>query len=546
MREHAVRSAIVGALCRVVKMQPEQTAALHDPHSDFLLSDLAIDSLDALELCMEIETIVGVELDPAELVALDTVSELVGLVVSKDRPAGATIVRASRDQPVPLSLAQESIWAICQNRLDHSGYVLSMIDKIEGPLDIAMLADCLTSLISRHEILRTTFPFLDGRPIQMVHPVEKVALPVFSVANDEDPEQTARKIIRHERLSVCDFTNGPLVKFAVMRISAQEHLLIRSIHHMVWDGWSGKLFLDELSSLYEAAHFGKPAILPEMKLQYADYAAWQRSGFDPAGQTYHDAVAWWAAYLESVRSPIDLPFKRPELLAGVDPDAGRLVRSIEPGLMDRLNELRGEGGTTLYRIWLAGFVAVLWLETHCSNRIIGSFVTGRRHWQLRNMIGDFSNTVALKLECDVAISFKELISQVDTTVTEAESYSEIPFDKLSAELEKRNTVTPPINVIFAAPLDNRLGERRFANLTISRYGSQGPLHMPWGCTLQLREQDGNYRCVMDFDAGLYDPSLVEMFMDHLYEFLDAVSRNPDLAVGEFRRVTRGPIDGLTD
>lgn len=533
MREHTVRSAIADALCRIVKLQPEQAAGLHDSNFDIQLSDLAIDSLDALELCMEIETIVGVELDPAELVALDTINELVGLVVSKDQPAVASIARASLDQPIPLSLVQESIWTICNNRVDHSGYVLSMIDKIEGSLDIAMLADCLSSLISRHEILRTTFPCLDGQPIQMVHPAEKVALPVFSVA-DEDPEQTATRIIELERLSVSDLTNGPLVKFAVIRISEHDHLLVQSIHHMVWDGWSSRLFLDELSSLYEAAHLGKPAVLSEMKLQYADYAAWQRSVFDPAGRAYHDTVAWWAAHFEDVRSPIVLPFKRQEVLAGVDPSAGRLVRSIEPGLMKRLNGLRGAGGTTFYRIWLAGFVAVLWLETNCSDLIIGSYVTGRRHWQLRNIIGDFSNTIALKLECDAAISFEELVSQVDTTLAEAESYSEIPFDRLSAELQRRNIVTPPIKVIFSAPLGNRLGEKSFADLTISRYRPQMPLHMPWGCTLELREHDGNYRCVMDFDAGLYDPLLVQTFMDHLYEFLDAVSHHPDLIVGEFR------------
>jgi len=534
MSEHAVRAAIADAFCKVVKLKPEQASRLHDSDCDMQLADLAIDSLDALEICMEIETNIGIELDPAELVTLDTINELVRLVGSKDRRAAASIVCASRDKPIPLSLAQESIWTICQDLVDPSRYVLSMIDKIEGPLDIAMLADCLGSLISRHEILRTTFPLLDGRPIQMIHPAEKVVPPVFSVVDDEDPEQAARRIIEVERLSVSDLTNGPLAKFAVMRISEQEHLLIRLIHHMVWDGWSSKMFLDELSSLYEAAYLGKPTVLPEMKLQYADYAAWQRAVFDPAGQAYHDAVAWWATYFEDVRSPTELPFKRPEVLAGVDPCAGRVVRSIEAGLIERLNGLRGSGGATFYRIWLAGFVALLWLETNCSNLIIGSYVTGRRHWQLRNIIGDFSNTIALKFECDADISFKELTSQVDATVAEAESYSEIPLDKLSAELQKRNIVTPPIKVIFAAPLGDRLGEKRFANLRINRYRTQKPLYMPWGCTFELREQDGEYRCVMDFDAELYDPSLVQIFMDRLHKLLNAVSHHPELTVGELR------------
>jgi acyl carrier protein/NRPS condensation-like uncharacterized protein len=535
MSQQTMRVAILNALSKVVKLPLEHASRLFDSSFNIKLSELAIDSLDALELCMEIETNTGVELDPAELITLDTISDLIRHVSSKDERAAASIVRASRDRPLPLSLAQENVWTHCQNLVDPSGYILSMIDKIEGPLDAGMLAGCLSSVVSRHEILRTTFPLLDGRPVQMVHPAEEVALQIIYVGDNEDPELAARRIIEAERSLISDLANGPLRKFVLLRISDQEHLLIRLAHHIVWDGWSSKLLLDELSSLYEARFHEEPTDLSEIRLQYADYAVWQRAVFDPAGQTYHDAIAWWATYFKDVQSWTELPFKRPKSLAGVDPSSGRIVRSIEPELIERLNELRRTIATTLYKIWLAGFVAVLWLETNCSDLIIGTFVTDRRHWQLRNLIGDFSNTIALKFRCDANIAFSELVSHVGATLAAAESHSEIPLEKLSVELQKRNIVMPPTSVIFAVPLGNHLEERRFANLRLTRHAPRNPTAMPWGCTLQIREQNGEHYCEVNFDAGIYDPLLVQMTLDHLCEFLNTVSHRPELKVGALRQ-----------
>ena len=158
MSEQSVRAAIIDALGRVVPLRAEWTVRLQDSSFDLPIADLAIDSLDTLELCMEIEASTGVELEPAELVTVATIDELIGLVASKDRRAPASLIQAPRDQPLPLSLAQESIWNYCQALENPAAYVLGRIDKIEGPLDIAKLGECLGAIVSRHEILRTTFP----------------------------------------------------------------------------------------------------------------------------------------------------------------------------------------------------------------------------------------------------------------------------------------------------------------------------------------------------------------------------------------------------
>jgi hypothetical protein len=383
--------------------------------------------------------------------------------------------------------------------------------------------------------LRTTFPLLDGQPVQKIHPAGEVALQIVSVGDNEDPELAARRLVDLERSSISDLAGGPLVKFVILRAGDQEHFLIRLAHHMVWDGQSGKLFLDELAALYEARLLGTPPDLPVLQLQYADYAAWQRTLFDPAGQAYQSAVAWWEAQFRDVRCQTELPFRRPEALSSVDPSAGRLVHSIEPELIQRLDELRGGIATTLYKLWLAGFVAVLWLETNCSDLVVGTYVTDRRHRQLRDLIGDFSHTIAPKFSCNDDIAFSELVSHVGATMAAAESNSGVPLEKLSMELLSRNIAMPPVNAIFSMPLGNHFEERRFADLRLTPSVPRDPAAMPWGYSLQICERNGEYYCESIFDAGLYDPVLVQKTMGHLCEFLTAASHHPEFKVGALRR-----------
>lgn len=534
MNKPTLRVAIIDAICKVVKPRDEWTFQSKDSDFDLPIAELAIDSLEVLELCMEIETNTGVELDPAELVSVATINELIGLVASKDEGPTASLTRAPRDRPLPLSLAQESVWNYCRNLENPSAYVLGMIDRIDGPLDIAKLGESLSTILRRHEIMRTTFPFVDGQPIQRVHPAETLALQVFDISSEDNPEIAIERIVKTQRSLVSNLIDGPLCRFALIKVRTGEHLLVRVVHHMLWDGWSGKLFLDELSLIYRSLYLGQSEKPPDISIQYGDYAAWQRKYLDTAGRNYHNAIVWWTTYFQDLPHMPDLPFKRPEILVGVDPSAGSLRRSIEPELMERLRRLQRDTGTSLYKIWLAGFLTVLALETNCSDVVAGIYVTNRRHRQLRNLIGDFSNTVVLRVRVEADRSFRELISRIGDAVVAIEEYSEIPYETLSKELQKRNVAVPQIRAIVAAPLGSLFEERRFADLRLGRYRRLKPSTMPWGFSVGFRERDEDYLWVIKFDARLYDPSLVEIFLDRLYELLGSVSRQPELRLDEIR------------
>jgi condensation domain-containing protein len=227
----------------------------------------------------------------------------------------------------------------------------------------------------------------------------------------------------------------------------------------------------------------------------------------------------------------DAPFKRPAALAGIDPSAGRLILPVDPQLVKRLGQLGRMHGTSIYKIWLAAFVALFSLETDCSDVVVGAYVTRRRRPELRNMLGDFSNTVALRFKCNAHMSFKELLSQVGEAVLAAETYGEIPYASLAQEFGKLGIKLPDIRIIVAASTGKQLC---FSGLKIDRHIMHKPLTMPWGCSVRLTERDGDYRSVVSFDAGLYDPALVGGFMERLYELLNSVSVEPGLLVGELR------------
>ena len=206
-----------------------------------------------------------------------------------------------------------------------------MRDHILGPLDVGVLRDCLSDIVRRHEILRTTYAFRDGQPVQIIHPAEPVALPVFDVGAESEPKEAAARILRAEMARVADLTQGPLARFSLVRFSENEHWLLRICHHILWDAWSAKLIFGELALLYSAKIDGAAdQILEPEPLQVADYAVWQRKYFRPDGPLYQETIAWWknAIRSNSRRCPISHSSDRRRSPVSIAPRAGSPGPSI--------------------------------------------------------------------------------------------------------------------------------------------------------------------------------------------------------------------------
>ena len=540
MPDPTLRLKVTGALSKVIRLPPDWIAKLPDPSFDPVIADLTMDSLDVLELCMEVETRTGAEIDPADLLAVNTIDDLVQLVAGKTKGGAASPQPARREGPAPLSMLQESTWSTCQKLQDPSAYVLRMISEIDGPLDVERLHSCLTDIVARHGILRTTFPLVDGKPVQQVAPVGKVDLPLVDLSDNLHPELAAQDLIAAESLTT-DLAVGPLCRLLLVRLRPGKHLLLRLFHHLTWDGWSSKIFLDELALLYEAKRPGGKQLALAQTMQFGDYAAWQRETYDPQGPEYRNIVAWWAERLQDVPPQPSLPFSRMERVTAFDPGVDYMPRPIDGAVMDRLEVLRKDTGSSLYKIWLAALVALLGAGMNYSDVVIGGYVTRRRRPELRKVIGDFANTVPLRLACRADAPFRDFLSDLGNSVQADEAQAEIPYGRLGHELAALGVAMPSIEFIFAASLDHHIGELSFSDLTVKRYRLPKPQGPAWGSTIDLVKRGDEYSTVTRFDALRYDPLLVAGFVDRLHAFVDLASRQPKMSVGELVDATSAAL-----
>jgi len=506
--------------------------------------DLGGDSLIAALVVARVHGAVGVELKLSMFFDHPMLADLATLIdeLSRSGPEKdpQQLVRVPRENPLPLSFFQERIWTYSQTRKAAAAYTVARSYRLLGPLDAEVLCECMTYIARRHEILRTTFAVVDGRPVQVVHPAAPVPLPLIDLSDLPEAERQATHFFKQQASRIFDLTRAPLVVFSLVRIRENEHWLLRVSHHIISDGWSWEVYWRELSLLYEARLRDAEPPLPEFEpLQYADYAAWQRKVLAPGERSYEAAIAWWKDRFP--RAPRFLPdfvprrwrllhlrFQRARPLPDADPASGIIRWSLGWQSSQQVRELARNEGATFYMISLAAFVALLTTEIDQPDVVLGTYVTNRNRVAVQNMIGPFANLATLRLRCDPQRSFREWLDSVRTAVVETEAHCELPYEELRKALHAKGIKLPDIQLIFSAFHRNR---RAFADLTLA--GSDWRMEtMPWGFSVNFDESDEGHDCDVAFDARHYDPAGVHTFVDRFRRLLDAGSRQPALPIGE--------------
>ena len=495
--------------------------------------ELGGDSLIAAVVSAKIEAILGVELNIGKFAKYPTLSALARAIdelrqgIGIDLPA---MIRVPRDRPVPLSYFQERAWDAAQTPQGLAGYVGIARSRILGPLDREALCQCMQYLVERHESLRTTFAIIDGQPVQVVHPKAPINLPFIDLNGVLDVERQASLLLKQEAAHISDLSQLPLMRLVLVRISENEHWLMRAAHHIIYDAWSWKVYLEELASLYDAQLRGQQPTPPALQqLQYADFAAWQRSALDPGGRSFQAMAEWWKDHLIGAPRVLELRCRRMEPSVGVDPSQGRLRWGLDPETSRLLHDLQISESTTYYIVRLAAFVVLLALESGQPDVVLGTYVTNRNSMALQNVIGFFVNLVTLRFRPDGETTFREWLSIIGKGFVEAEARSQIPYEEMRKEFLRHDMTAPDIQVIFSiAP---RRKPIQFADLQISwldPYFDSRIDAMPWGFSMNLDENDEHLNCVVTFDANLYEPIGVRRLVRRYLNLLDTVSRNPDV------------------
>ncbi|HEY6802664.1 MAG TPA: condensation domain-containing protein, partial [Pyrinomonadaceae bacterium] len=323
--------------------------------------------------------------------------------------AEATIPHREVGDHAPLSFAQERLWFLDQLQPGDAAYNMPGIAWLEGDLNVAALERSLNEIVRRHEVLRTTFRTEDGRAAQVVSSSLELSLPVIDLSQAEEAESEARRFARAEAEKSFDLEHGPLLRAELLRLSERKHVLLVTMHHIVADGWSITLLVQELSTLYAAFNKGEEPLLRELEVSYADYAAWQRRWL--TDERLAEELSYWREQLSGELPVLKLPLAHARRVDSRRRGAVETVR-LDGALTQGLRELGRREGATLFITLLAGWQVLLWRLSGESDVAVGTPVAGRGRAELEPLIGFFVNTLVLRTKLEAEESFVSLLARV--------------------------------------------------------------------------------------------------------------------------------------
>lgn len=358
------------------------------------------------------------------------------------------IARASRIGELPLSFAQQRLWFLDQLEPLSPLYNLPKAVRLTGKLNVAVLSSCINEIIRRHEVLRTKFAIADGRPIQIISPSINIELPVVDLCHLSPTEREAetRRLIQKEAQRGFDLTQSPLLRATLLQLDQDDYVLLCTLHHIVSDGWSNGVLIHEVAALYEAFSNGVDSSLPELPIQYADFALWQQQWLQ--GEVLETQLAYWQQQLGGTRSALELPTDRPR--PAVSTYAGATKSFIVPKtLTDALKALSVQESATLFMTLLTAFKVLLYRYSGQDDIVVGSPIANRNHAEIEGLIGFFVNTLVLRTNLAGNPSFNSLLQRVREVALGAYTHQDLPFEQLvSLQPERLLSRNPLFDVMF--------------------------------------------------------------------------------------------------
>ncbi|HLL46214.1 MAG TPA: condensation domain-containing protein, partial [Longimicrobiaceae bacterium] len=445
----------------------------------------------------------------------------------RDRSELPPIGPAPREGRLPLSFAQERLWFLDRLEPGSAVYNIPVAWRLEGALDQAALERSLSEIVRRHEALRTVFAEVDGSPVQVIAPFGGFALPVedLSGLRGADREAAVRRRAGEEAARPFDLSAGPLFRAALLRLGEEDHVLLLSVHHIVSDGWSMGVLYRELSALYEAYRGGGESPLPELPVQYADYAVWQREQLE--GEVLERHLSYWRERLAGAPELLELPTDRPR--PAVQTFRGAHERIELPlELLERLQALGRSEGATLYMVLLGAFQVLLSKYSGCEDIVVGSPIAGRTRKEIEETIGFFVNTVVLRTDLSGDPSFREVLGRLREVTLGAHEHQEVPFEKLVAELQPERSMShsPLFQVMFA--LQNAV-DRGVAlpGLEVSGVGAE-LASAKFDLSLMPKATAQGLRVGLNYSTDLFERGTVDRMLGHLARVLEQVAADADV------------------
>ena len=473
------------------------------------------------------------------------------------RQASAPAIQPiSRDGQLPLSFAQQRLWFLNELEGPSATYNMPGGVRMIGKLNIAAFEAALTEIVRRHEVLRTSFPLVNGQVEQQIHPPQPIKLPIVEAFKPSEAE--IERLASEEAQRPFDLAKGPLLRLTLLRLSEEEHVLLVTMHHIVSDGWSISIFIQELATLYKAQVPVTPhmtgtlagtlpelpvthhmtgtlaGILPELPIQYADFAAWQRNWLK--GEVLERQLNYWREQLADAPPLLELPTDRARPAVQTF-RGGREYFLMSTELSQKLKELTIQSDGTLFMTLIAAFATLLARYSGQSNIVIGSPIANRHHHETESLIGFFVNTLALHIDLSENPTFLQLLAQVRQRAFGAYAHQDLPFEKLLEELQpERNLAHSPIFQVMFVLQNVPSEELELPGLTLSSLGGD-TVSAKFDMNLSIGEEEGELLGSWEYNSDLFDASTIQRMITHFETLLTGIVANPQQRVNQLPLLT---------
>lgn len=447
------------------------------------------------------------------------------------------IISVSRSGNLPLSFAQARLWLLEQLYPGSLTYNDLSGLRLIGSLNVAVLEQSLGEIIRRHEALRTTFYMVDGEPFQAIAPSLTIRIPVVDLREFPEAQQSVlvQQLITEESQRCFDLVQGPLLRCTLLRIHEQEHIVLFTIHHIVSDGWSMGVFVEELAKLYQVFCAGKPSPLPELPIQYADFAIWQKQWLQ--GEVLEKQLSYWKKQLGSNLPVLQLPTVRPRTEVKTSPCATQFF-DIPFNLSQELQVRSRQEGVTLFMTLLASFQILLQRYTQQDDIIVGTDVANRNRAEIESLIGFFVNLLVLRTDLSGNPSFHELLGRVREVALGAYSHQDLPFEKLVEGLQPErnlNNTSPLFQVLFVlqnAPMPTL----ELPGLTLSLLEIENKIAR-FDLALFLTETEQGILGKWQYNSELFDAATITRMTNNFQTLLNSIVSQPDVRIGNLEMLT---------
>ncbi|MCG6137829.1 MAG: amino acid adenylation domain-containing protein [Nostoc sp. LLA-1] len=442
----------------------------------------------------------------------------------------------SRQGNLPLSFAQRRLWFLNQLEPQSSAYNIPAAIRLTGKLNIAALEQSINEIVRRHETLRTTFTVVDGEPVQVISAATKLQLPIIDLQTlpETDRETEALRLATLEAQTPFNLKQDSLLRVSLLRLDEQDHVILFTMHHIVSDGWSTGILIRELTTLYKAYDSSQPYNLPQLPIQYVDFAVWQCQWLQ--GEVLNNQLNYWKQQLGGELPVLELPTDRPRPAIQTYRGATESF-ALSPSLTAALKNLSQQEGVSLFMTLLAAFKVLLHRYTQQHDILIGSPIANRNRSEIEGLIGFFVNTLVLRSNLQGNPTFKELLAQVREVTLGAYAHQDLPFEQLVEELQPRRNLShsPLFQVMFI--LQNtateviQLPELILEELTAENNTAK------FDITLSLSETEEGLQGGIEYNTDIFDATRITRMLGHFQVLLAGIVANPQQNLSQLPLLT---------